>query len=516
MADTGLAFGPFSLDRSGRVLLRDGLPVEAGQRGVALLKALIAAQGGTVTKAELIEAAWPDVVVEEGNLTVQVATLRRLLGSAPDGGEWIVTVPRVGYRLAGQAKAPPAMAPRADALSRHPMLAVLPFQNMSGDPEQEYFADGVVEDIITALSRFRSFAVASRISSFVYKGRAVDVREVGRELGVRYVLEGSVRRAGSTLRITAQLIDADTGAHLWAKTFDGAAEDVFAFQDRITAEVATIVSPVIEQAEVERVRRRPPESLNAYELFLRGLPIYRAATLAKNAESFALFSRAMELDPGYALAICYTATALHSQLAYGGPSLTDDDRANCIALTRRAVALAGGDALILAACGTILANTIGEHEEGVALVDLAVAANPNNPLVMGYGTLTYLHCGDLQQCLEYGHRAVVLHPGRAGAHWILTAIAHAHIALGEYEEALDWAARSLAVNPDFECTYWMLGAANAKLGRMDEASHWVGRLLKLRPDATIAAIRKTQPARYGDERIANMLEGLAAAGLPER
>jgi len=507
-------FGPFSLDRSGKVLLRDGAPVDAGQRGIALLKALIEARGGTVTKSELLEAAWPDVVVDEGNLTVQIASLRKVLGTAPDGGEWIITVPRVGYRLAARAPVTPAMH-QADAASRHPMLAVLPFQNMSGDPEQEYFADGVVEDIITALSRFRSFAVVARHSSFAYKGRALDVRDVGRDLGVRYVVEGSVRRSGDRLRIVAQLVDAETGAHLWAKTFDGYADDIFAFQDLITEQVAMIVSPRIEQAETESVRRKPPESLDAYELVLRGLPLYRAAKAEENAESVRLFMRAIELDPGYALAICYAAIALHTRWNLRWPPITGDDFGTCIALTRRAVDLAGGDALILAACGTMLANTIGEYEEGVALVDLAIAGNPNNPLVMGYGALTYLHCGDLKRALEYGHRAVVLHPGRAGAFWILTAIAHAHIALDAFEEALVWAERSLAINPDFECTYWMLISANAKLGRMDEARRWAARFLKIRPDATVAMIRGSQPKRFGDRRISNILEGMAAAGVPE-
>ncbi len=507
-------FGPFSFDRSGKVLLRDGAPVDAGQRSIALLKALIEARGGTVTKSELLQTAWPDVVVDEGNLTVQIASLRKALGTGPDGGEWVITVPRVGYRLAASAPAAPAVH-RADGASRHPMLAVLPFQNLSGDPEQAYFADGVVEDIITALSRFRSFAVAARQSSFVYRGSTRDVRDVGRELGVRYVVEGSVRRSGDRLRIVAQLVDAEAGAHLWAKTFDGSMEDVFAFQDMITEQVAMIVSPRIEQAEIERVRRRAPESLDAYELFLRGLPLYRAARVEENAQAFRLFMRATDLDPGYALATCYAATALHTRSNMRWPSITDDDLATCMALTRRAVEFADGDALILAACGTILANTLGEHEEGVALVDLGVASNPNNPLVVGYGALTYLHCGDLERALEFGHRAVVLHPGRAGAFWIITAMAHAYIALDAFEEALVWAEKSLAINPDFECTYWMLISANAKLGRMDEAKRWVARFLKIRPDATVAAIRSSQPKRFGDRRIANILQGMAAAGVPE-
>ncbi len=514
MADTTPAFGPFSLDRSGKVLLRDGAPVDAGQRGIALLKALIAARGSAVTKAELLETAWPDVIVDEGNLTVQIASLRKVLGITPDGGEWIVTVPRVGYRLTGQVAATPT-APPADAALRHPMLAVLPFQNIGGDPEEDYFADGVVGDIITALSRFKSFAVIARNSSFAYKDRAVDVREVGRELGVRYVLEGSVRRSGSRLRILAQLVDAETGVHLWAQTFDGSNEDIFAFQDRITADVATIVSPEIELAEIERARRKPPESLDAYDLVLRGLRPYRALTPAANAEAIGLFMRAMELDPGYAPAISFAATSLHMRFGHKWPSITGDDFAACIALTRRAVELANGDALILAHCGLTLANRAGEYHEGVALIDLAVATNPNNSIVMTWAAVVYLHCGDLGRAMDYAHRAVDLHGGRAGAFWGLTAIAHIHTILGTFEEARDWAERALALNPDYEAAHWMVIAANAKLGRMDEAHRWLARLLKLKPEATIATIRASQPKRYGTERIDNIIEGLAAAGLPE-
>lgn len=516
MSDATYGFGPFSLDRTGKVLLRDGAPVDAGQRGIALLKALIDARGGTVTKSELLETAWPDVVVDEGNLTVQIASLRKVLGITPDGREWIVTVPRVGYRLVGQVVTPsPATAtPPADGASRHPMVAVLPFTNLSGNPEQEYFADGVVEDIITALSRFRSFSIAARTSSFVYKGRSADVRDVARDLGVRYVLEGSVRRSGSRLRITAQLVEGENGAHLWAKSFDGAAEDVFAFQDLITAEVATIVHPRIEQAEIERVRRKPPESLDAYDLILRALPSSRTGTPETNAEAIRLFMRAMELDPGYALAISYTASTLGIRWDRGWPSLTGDDFATCIALTRRAVELANGDALILAQCGLTLAFIAAEYEEGLALVDLAVAGNPNNSYVMAYAANAYLHCSDLARALEYAHRAVDLQPGRVGAFFPLTIIAHCHMALGNFDEALGWAERALAANANFEPAYWMLISASAKLGRMDDARRWAARFLKQRPEISIAVIRRSQPRRYAD-RNANIYEGLAAAGLAE-
>ena len=265
MADAPFAFGPFILDLVRGELRRDGEFVSVGQRGIALLSALLRADGKPVSKAELMEQVWPGMIVEEGNLTVQIAALRKLLGTSPGGHDWITTVPRIGYRLL-RMEAPMAVKAEPAVL---PSLAALPFQNLSGDPEQEYFADGVVEDIITALSRFKSFAVIARNSSFIYKGRSVDVRQVASELGVRYVLEGSVRRAGERLRISAQLIDGSTGAQLWAQNFDGERGEVFDFQERITESVASVAEPQIQKAELEHARTGRKGIVAAYDLFLQ-------------------------------------------------------------------------------------------------------------------------------------------------------------------------------------------------------------------------------------------------------
>jgi TolB-like protein len=254
MTHARCSFGPFVLDPVCGQLQRNGKSVALGRRGLALLEALFDAEGRIVSKSDLMERGWPGSIVEEGNLTVQIAALRKALGQTPEGQEWIVTVPRVGYRLVRPGAA------MKETEAPFPVLAVLPFSNLGGDPEQDYFADGVVDDVITALSRFRSFSVIARNSTFAYKGRNVDVRQVAKELGVRYVLEGSIRRAGNQLRITAQLIDGGSGAHLWAQNFDGALDDVFNFQDRITENVATVVEPHIKAAEIERSRRERPGS----------------------------------------------------------------------------------------------------------------------------------------------------------------------------------------------------------------------------------------------------------------
>lgn len=503
-------FGPFVLDRSRLTLLQGGKPVAIGQRGLALLLAL-ADHDDVVTKAQLMEAGWPDTLVEEGNLTVQIAALRKALGTREDGQEWIVTVPRVGYRLVR-----PTSGIKAPELPRYrPALAVLPFQNLSGDPTQDYFADGVVEDIITALSRFRNFAVVARNSSFVYKGRAVDVRDVGRELGVRYVLEGSVRRSEDRLRVVAQLVDAENGSHIWARNFDGKLENVFTVQDDITASVAGILYPKIQIAEIERARRKPPESLDAYDLVLRATRLQQSVREADNAEAVWLLQRAIALDPSYCWALAKLAHTLHVRMAVDWPSTTRDDRAVCLETVERSLELAVDDAVVLSQAGVNLCNIYGQYERGVELLQTAVATNPNSLDVLASAAIGYLHCGDLDKSINLATRAITLSPADPGQHWALTAISHAHMARGQFAEALRWAERSLAVSADYDCTYWMLAAGNAKLGLIDEAKRWLAKFHALRPEVTVRSIHNSQPQRFPD-RMANILDGLKVAGLPER
>jgi TolB-like protein len=246
-----LAFGPFVLNPEAGTLLRQGAPVSLSYRALLLLTAFLSRPGEVLTKSDLIDAAWQGAAVEEGNLSVQIAALRKLLGQTPEGGDWITTVPRVGYRFAGtlDSKKRDSDAPGSEesALARRPSIAVMPFDNVGGEREQEYFADGMVEDIVTGLSRIKWLLVTARNSSFAYKGRAVDVRQVGRELGVRYIVQGSVRNEGRRVRIAAQLLNAIAGVNLWADKFDGFIEDVFDLQDQITDKVVAIVEPNVQK-----------------------------------------------------------------------------------------------------------------------------------------------------------------------------------------------------------------------------------------------------------------------------
>lgn len=397
---------------------------------------------------------------------------------------------------------------------RRPTVAVLPFDNMGGNSEQEYFADGVVEDIITALSRFKDFAVVARNSSFVYKGRAVDVRQVARELGVRYVLEGSVRRARDRLRITAQLVDAATGAHLWADKFDGKLDDVFEFQDQITGKVASLVEPTIRWAEIERSRRERPDGVEAYDLYLRALPMHLSQTQDANAEAIALLLRAIDLEPNNPTFLVYAGNAMLHRSTMGWPAIGADDTALGIELVERALAHARDDAVALSLSSMMLIHNLRDYDRGLALTQRAVDTNPNNLTVMIFAGITHLHLGNLDDAIAFSEHAIRLSPSLDGAHWPLTAIAHAQMVKGNFEDALVWAKRSVSANPSFVCTYWMLVAANAQLGRADEAKRHLATLRRLSPGVTVARVWAAQPQK-DPSRLTAILEGLRLAGLEE-
>ncbi len=508
MVSRKISFGKIDFDVELGLMSHGGVPLAISQRAIALLRVLLEYEGQPVSKDNLTAAAWPSQIVEEGNLTVQIAALRKVLGPMPDGNDWIVTVPRVGYRLIlSQPPKPEALEPLK------PALAVLPFANLSGDAEQDYFADGVIEDIITALSRFKSFAVIARNSSFTYKGKVVDIRQVGQDLGVRYVLEGSIRRAGDRLRISAKLVECDNGQHIWAEHFDGAVADVFDFQDRITESVATMIEPHIQKAELERSRRERPGSIAAYDLYLRALPKFTAETERDNADATAFLTQALEMEPDNPVFLALAAHAITQRFtifAIFGP----EERQKGAELARRGLELAAGDATVIAHCSLVLLHNTRDYDLAMAAILAAVEANPNDLLVVSRAGIAHLHCGSIADALACFHRAIRLGPRDPAAHTSLTGIAHCHMVLGDYLEVLHWATRSLALQPIYQCTYWMLIAANALLGRMDEAQKFLGQFRKLAPGVTVASIWAGQPQK-NPSRCAAILEGLRLAGLPE-
>ncbi len=514
MAAQTVCFGPFAFNPDNGTLFRGDELLSVGQRGASILAALLDKPGEVVTKAELMDAAWPGVAVEESNLSVQLASLRKLLGSAPAGqDEWIATVPRVGYRFVGKVKPKePVDAPTAGQKPAVPLLAVLPFQNLSGDPEQDYFADGVVDDIITALTRFKSFAVIARNSSFVYKGRAVDVRQVADELGARYILEGSVRRAKERLRITAQLVDGTTGAHLWARNFDGSVEDVFDMQDHITESVVVVIEPHIRKAELDRSRQKRPESLDAYDLYLQALQKFNTMHPEENAEAFELLERAIALEPEYATALAAAAFCLEHRITMGWPPLGDDDEEKSLQLARAALAIGGDDAVVLARCAIVLMQVGREYDQALLIFEHAIELNPNDAVVLVLAGIGYMLGGSTDEALAIFNRTLALNPGeKYGA---MQGIGAIHLYRGQYEEALIWARRALAENPNFNPTHWMLIAAYAHLGRMDEARRALSALQALAPTVSLATIARSSRDPHQAAASA-MIAGLRKAGMLE-
>lgn len=508
MSEQPIAFGPFVFDPRRASLTREGKSVAIGGRAAALLEALLEANGEPVTKASLMEQAWPGAVVEEGNLTVQIAALRKALGTTPSGLEWIATVPRLGYRLVRDG--PTGVAEPA----RPPLLAVLPFQNLSADPEQDYFADGIVEDITTALSRFKSFAVIARSSSFVYKRKVIDTRKVGEELGVRYVLEGSVRRSVDRVRVTAQLVEVQLGAQLWARRFEGPIEDVFDMQDHITESVAGVLEPEIRLAEIELSRRERPNSIAAYDLYLRGLSIFNSQTPEDLAAAAALFDQAVELEPSNAVYTMSSALTAQWGRAMGWPDALARDGSRVPQLCHAAAGLAPTDGAVLARCALILAHVTEGREAAVPMAARAVELNPNSPIVMYCAGLTLLHLGDLDQALAYLYRALELSPNDPEGYMTMTGIAHVMMAKGQFDDAVAWAERSLVLNRYWNSTYWMLIAGHALAGRMEAAQRYFDMFGAVSRGATIRGIREGQPDKLPD-RNAAIYEGLRSAGLPE-
>jgi TolB-like protein/class 3 adenylate cyclase len=350
-------------------------------------------------------------------------------------------------------------APNADvASSSGPSIAVLPFVNMSGDPEQEYFADGIVEEIITALSHMRWLAVIARNSSFTYKGKSVDVKLVGRELGVRYVLEGSVRKSGNRLRITGQLIDAASGTHLWADRFDGGLEDIFDLQDQVTASVVGTIAPKLEQAEIERAKRKPTESLDAYDYFLRGMASLHQWTKQSNDEALRLFYKSIELDPGFASAYGMAAWSFVWRKVNGwmGGRQTEIDEAGRLA--RRAIDLGADDAVALSGGGYALVFVAHDVDRGAAYIDRALALNPNLAWALHSSGWTKAFLGEPDAAIKLLTHAMRLNPLDPLSFRAQGGIAFAHFLAGRYDEAALWAEKALRERPNYPPPYasWRL------------------------------------------------------------
>jgi TolB-like protein/class 3 adenylate cyclase len=366
------------------------------------------------------------------------------------------------------------------ALPDKPSIAVLPFANMSGDPEQEYFADGMVEEIITALSRIRWLFVIARNSSFVYKGQAADVKRVGRELGVRYLLEGSVRKGGGRVRITAQLIEAETGAHLWADHFDGLLEDVFELQDSVAISAAGVIEPALQAAEARRSAHRPTNDLTAYDLYLRALPNYATVAKERIHEALALLGQAIVRDPRYGPALALAAMCIVQLHLNGSAEYPDAVREQALDYARRAVGSAGNDPFVLASAAHVFGYFGEDISAAIALSDRALAANPGFAYAWFYSGALRLFAGQFDIAIEHVEKSLRLNPlDRIGAP--LTVIGAAHFFKREFEIALAKLHASIQERPGFAVSYRLLAACYAHMGRLEEARAALERLRALTP-----------------------------------
>ena len=399
----------------------------------------------------------------------------------------------------------------APPLPDKPSIAVLPFENMSGDPEQEYFADGMVEEITTALSRFKWLFVIARNSSFTFKGRAVDIKEVGRRLGARYVLEGSVRKASGKVRIAGQLIDAVTGAHIWADRFERDLTDVFALQDEVTVAVVSAIQPKLLQTEIAMAARRRPENLTAYDFFLRAMQQYYHTTREGVAEAIRLAHRALELDPRFGLVAALAGVCHMRNVVWGYAGDPQFERKEAVRLARLALSIDDGDPDILAMAALISAYMVGDSESEIEMADRAVALNPNSYFAWSGRGWVYIFAGQLEEAVRSFERAIRMSPVDPMLHTTLAGMGFAFIGLGRFDEAIGAGKKAQRQNPSYPATYSCLAAAFGHLGRDAEAREAAARVLELDPGFAISA----WIARGGQPNEKLYIEGLRKAGLPE-
>lgn len=516
-----LKFDNFEIDLDAASLRSGGATVIVEPQVFELIAFLVANRGRLISYDEIVENVWRGRIVSDAAIATRVNAARKALGDDGAAQRVIKTVRGRGLRfelkpldlstdiVPGSRGEIRAGAPLESAIDI-PSIAVLPFENMSSDADQGYFADGIVEDIITGLSRVRQLFVIARNSTFIYRGRPVDVRQVGRELGVRYVLEGSVRKAGNKLRITGQLIEAATGHHIWADRFDGELSDVFDLQDRITSSVIGAIQPSIRSAEVARSRRKRPDSLDAYDLYMQALPHVAMLDRKSNAAGLALLAQALQREPEYASALAMSAWCHAQRCVY---SWTDDfvsDSRQALDLAERAVHQAADDSFALSMLGA--AHTlVRDFERAEELLARAVKYDPN--CSWGWNRLGWLQgyrdrAQESIACFDKALRLSPLDPMNFNCHF---GIGAAHYTLARHSEAIEWMEKALAANPNARWIYRQLVPAYVDAGREAAASEGLRLLLQDYPGMTCATVRAAM--LYSGPVMDRICSGLARAGL---
>jgi TolB-like protein/Flp pilus assembly protein TadD len=515
-------FEEYAFDTDRRELHRGADVVSIAPQVFDLLDYLIRNRERVVSKADLINVIWNGRCVSDAALTTRLNVARTAVGDSGEQQRLIKTLPRKGFRFVGpvleaQGSVGAATADNpiesqrpAPALPDKPSIAILPFTNLSSDPDQDYFADGMVDEITTALSRFKSLFVVASNSSFAYKGKAVDVKQIGRELGARYVLEGSVRKAAGKVRIIGQLIDAATGVHLWADQFEGDLGDIFALQDRMTESVVSVIAPKVLQTEIGLAAHRP-NNVSAYDLCLRAVPHFTSWTRGGMAEALRLVARALEIDPRYGFAARLAGSCHLVNASQGWTADPQSDIAEGLRLVRLALSIDGNDDTAWSILGWATASFSDDYDTAREIADRAVALNPNAAFAWGERGWTYQLAGQPEEAIRSFERAIRLSPFDLWLSSSLAGMGIAFIGVGRFDEAVAAAKNALQTKPAYASAYRCLAAALAHLGRDAEASKTVAQFLEIEPDFRISEWL----TRSGQWQAQMFIDGLRKAGLPE-
>lgn len=515
-------FDDFVLDSDRRELAHGSKTIEMGPQVFDLLLHLVRNREHVVTKDNLIEVVWGGRIVSESTLTSHINAVRKAIGDIGEEKRLVRTIARKGYRFVGEVRESlaqknlDAAKPEETGLSvpDRPSIAVLPFVNLSADPAQDYFVDGVVDDIISALSRMRWLFVIARNSSFTYKGRTVDEKQVGRELGVRYVLDGSVRKSANRVRITGQLVDAHSGATLWSERFESALDDLFELQDQMATSVVGALAPQLERAEIERAYHKSTESLDAHDYYMRGMSKFRQVSRSAIDEALPLFYEAIRRDPEFASAYAMAAWCHSWRKLSRWVSDLERETAEGTRLARRAVELGQHDAVALAASAHVLTHLNRDFDSSVALLDRALVLDPNLAAGWYLGGFVRIWRGELDDAVEWIARGMRLSPLGPDINRMEVGIAMAHLLGGRIADALSWVERAAIQRSDQALPICIFAAIYIRAGRAREARLAIQQLHQLDPQLRLSRLHEWLPFQRVQD-LATFTDALRAAGLPE-
>jgi TolB-like protein len=511
-------FAEYALDTDRRELRRGSDLVAIEPQVFDLLVHLIRNRDRVVSKDDLLASVWHRRAISESALFNRINAARTAIGDTGEEQSLIKTLPRRGLRFIGAVReeetSPADADPRKPSVGAadKPSIAVLPFANLSGDAEQDYFIDGVVEDIITALSRNRAFFVIARNSSFTYKGRPVDTKQVARELGVRYVLEGSVRKSGNRVRLTGQFIEAESGRHLWADRFDGEMADIFELQDQLVTSVVGAIAPQLERAEIDRAKLDMTGDLAAYDFYLRGLASWNRWTADENAKALQLFNAAIAKDRDFSTPYGLAASCYHFAKANGWALRFDEDE--IARLVERAADIGTDDAVALCWAGHVHAYFFRDLDRALLLIDRALDLDVNLAVAWQRSGWVRGYAGDPDGAIESLNKAIRLNPLDPRVFLTQSAMAFAHFIAGRDDEAARWAAMALRVKPNWLPALRMTIASNAMRGDPEQAKRALSVYLKMDPEVTIAKLCDYYPFRREADRR-RLIAAMRTAGVPE-